>query len=402
MSKRKKSGNAVRDKPEKRSSVGFVLGSGWDSLCCAGYTRLADNPEVRMAVGRIADLISSMSIRLMENTDSGDVRVRNELSRRLDIDPNPWMTRKTLVASIVWTLLLDGGGNAVVWPKTKDGMLEALIPVPPEQVSFERDGWGYRIRLGGVAYDPAELLHFVANPSTSQPWLGTGYRVALQAVVKNLRQAAETKNAFLSSKWKPSVIVKVDGNSEELTSEKGRKRLIDQYLKTSSAGEPWMIPAEQMEVVQVKPLSLNDLAISDSVKLDKQSVAAILGVPPYVVGVGSFNQSEWNHFVATTIMPIVRGLEQEMTRKLLISPRWYVTMNPWALYAYELKDLASIGADLYIRGAMTGNELRNWLNLAPKEGLDDLVILENFIPQSMIGDQKKLKGNGGGSGNGTD
>ena len=29
MSKRKKSGNAVRDKPEKRSSVGFVLGSGW-------------------------------------------------------------------------------------------------------------------------------------------------------------------------------------------------------------------------------------------------------------------------------------------------------------------------------------------------------------------------------------
>lgn len=398
MSKRKKNINAARDKPgQTRSSVGFVLGSGWDALCCDGYTRLADNPEVLMAVGRIADLISSMSIRLMENTDSGDVRLKNELSRKLDITPNPWMTRKTLVYSIVHTLLLEGGGNVVVWPRTLDGLLDALIPIPPSSVSFEAKDFGYRIRVGGDLYDPDRLLHFVVNPSPTRPWYGTGFRVALKTVVKNLGQAAQTKNAFLSSEWKPSVIVKVDGNSDELTTQEGRKRLAEQYLKTSSAGEPWMVPAEQMEITTVKPLTLNDLAISDTVKLDKQAVAAILGVPPYVVGVGEFKQAEWNHFITATIMPIVRGMEQELTRKLLISPRWYVSMNPWALYAYDLKDLAGIGADLYIRGVMTGNEVRGWLNMAPREGLDELIILENFIPQSMIGNQKKLNGNGGGN-----
>lgn len=396
MNKRKKAVHAARDKPtQARSSVGFVMDSNWNSVCCDGYTRLADNPEVLMAVWRIAELISSMSIRIMANTASGDVRIYNGLSRRLDITPNRYMTRKTMMAAILGTLLLDGSGNAVVWPKTTDGLLEELVPIPPSQVSFLPDGFGYRVQIGGVPYDPDSLLHFVLNPSTERPWLGTGYRVALKTVVKNLQQAGRTKNAFLSSEWKPSVIVKVDGNSDELTSTDGRRRLAEQYLNPFAPGAPWIIPAEQMEVVQVKPLSLNDLAISDSVKLDKQSVAAILGVPPYVVGVGSFNREEWNHFIATTIMPIVRGIEQEMTRKLLISPDWYISMNPWALYAYDVKDLSEIGSNLYIRGMMTGNEVRGWLHLPPKEGLDELVILENFIPQGMIGDQKKLIQTGG-------
>lgn len=396
MNKRKKAVHAARDKPaQSRSSVGFVMGSNWNSVCCDGYTRLADNPEVLMAVWRIAELISSMSIRIMANTASGDVRIYNGLSRRLDITPNRYMTRKTMMAAILGTLLLDGSGNAVVWPKTTDGLLEELVPIPPSQVSFLPDGFGYRVQIGGVPYDPDGLLHFVLNPSTERPWLGTGYRVALKTVVKNLQQAGRTKNAFLSSEWKPSVIVKVDGNSDELTSTDGRRRLAEQYLNPFAPGAPWIIPAEQMEVVQVKPLSLNDLAISDSVKLDKQSVAAILGVPPYVVGVGSFNREEWNHFIATTIMPIVRGLEQEMTRKLLLNPDWYISMNPWALYAYDVKDLSEIGSNLYIRGMMTGNEVRGWLHLPPKEGLDELVILENFIPQGMIGDQKKLNPTGG-------
>lgn len=389
----KKKSHAARDKPMQSRSVGLML-DNWDKISCWGYTRLADNPEVQTAVNRIAEMISTMPIHLMENSPDGNVRVVNQLSRRLDIEPNPYMTRKTLMYNAVRTMLLDGNGNAVLYPKTRNGLLESLEPISPYRVGFRHTTgtYGYEILIDGIPHDPENLVHFVENPDPDQPWMGMGFRASLKNVVKNLQQAAETKNAFMASKWKPSVIIRVDGNSEELTSEAGRDRLLEKYVETSEAGKPWMLPSEYFEVTQVKPLSLNDLALADGVKLDKQAVAAILSVPPFVVGAGGYNQQEWNHFIATRILPIVRGMEQELTRKLILKPEWFIRMNPWALYAYDLKTLADIGQNLYVRGIMDGNEVRGWVNLEPREGLDNLVILENYIPRDMVGNQKKLEG----------
>lgn len=393
MGKNTKKKRNTRAEPVQDAVASFLCSAdGYDSLCCAGYTRLSDNPEIRAAVGKIADLISSMTLHLMGNVENGDVRIKNELSKKIDIYPNSYMTRKTFISAIVRTLILEGDGNAFVTPETNKGLLENLWIEPPGSVSLVPNGRGYITYINGIRQEPGNILHFVINPDPYYPWRGTGYRTTLKEVADNLKQAARTKKGFMESKWKPSVIVKVDGMTEEFASKEGRKNLLEQYINSSEAGEPWMIPAEQFEVIPITPLSLNDIAISDSVKMDKRTVASILDVPSFIVGEGTFNEAEWNNFVSTRIRAICNAIEQEMTRKLLVSPDWYFRFNIRSLYSYDIEKLSRVGDDNYTRGIMTGNEVRDWIGLSQKEGLDELVVLENYIPRGMIGDQEKLKG----------
>jgi HK97 family phage portal protein len=382
-------------KKEQRSSIGYLLGEDWQTILCTGYTSLDRNPEIMTACHRIAELIGSMTIHLMENTADGDRRIINELSRTLDIAPEPNMTRKTWMEAIVMNLLLYGRGNSIVLPHTHEGYIESLEPISASRVSFLPDPVSYRkykVLIDGKAKNPANLLHFTYNTDPTYLWKGRGFEVNLLEVANNLKQAQATEKGFMESKWKPSVIVKVDALTDEFASPSGRQKLLESYVKSSSVGEPWLIPADQFQVEQIRPLSLADLAIKDTVELDKKTVASVIGVPAFLLGIGEYSQKEWNNFVQSKLRPIVLGIQQEMTRKLIVSPKWYVRFNIWSLLDYDLNTMSSVllaGSD---RGFVCGDEWRDKMNLSPA-GLKEYKILENYIPYDMSGNQKKLEQN---------
>ena len=394
MSKKRKPNNQSRDAPEKSSMIWLCSPDAYDLLVkSSGYTRLSNCPEVRMCVDVYADLISNMTIYLMQNTDQGDIRIKNELSRKLDIEPNRWMTRKAFIYNLVWTLMLEGDGNQITYPRySTEGYLDNLEPLKPSRITFiETPDGGYTIRYGDKVFSPDEVLHFVINPDPERPYIGTGYRVVLKDVVKGLKQAGETKQALLESPT-PSIIVKVDGLTEEFASVEGRKKLSKQYLDSSEDGRPWFIPADAFEVKEVKPLTLNDLALAKNMEIDKRTVAGIFGVPPLLVGVGTFDREEYNNFIGSRILGKAKVIEQELTRKLLYSPDLYWRFNPRSLYSYSLPDIVEAGAEMVDRMAMRRNEWRDWIGMSPDAEMDELLALENYIPASMLGKQKKLIG----------
>ena len=383
---------AFRRKQKRSADQQIALWLNDGDICVSGFTPLDQNPEVVTAARKIAELVGMLTIQIMENTEDGDKRIVNELSRKLDIDPNPVMTRKTFIEAAVMNLLIYGKGNSIVQVNTHDGYIGSLYPVPSGEVSINPlpNGRDYTVMIDGKIYASDDVLHFRINPDKQYPWKGRGLEVLLKDLVSNLKQASVTEKAFFSSKWKPSLIIKVDAMTEEFASKTGREKLLSEYVETSEAGQPWVVPAEALSVEQVKPLTLSDLALADNVQLDKRTVAAILGVPAFLLGVGDYNKQEWNSFVNTTIKSITMGIQQEMTKKLILSPNWYVRFNILSLLDWDIQTISTVFCALADRGFVTGNEVRDKIGMSPREGLNELRVLENYIPNDMSGLQKKL------------
>ena len=393
MSKRRqKRANETPKRPD--NAVAFLVTDAGEDICVPGYTSLDHNPEIMTACRTIAELIGSMTIHLMANTEGGDIRVVNELSRAIDIEPISTMTRSHWMETIVMNMLLYGNGNSIVWPHTWDGMLRSLEPIAASRVSLLPDTDNpyryYKILIDGAAHSPENMLHFTYNPDDLYLWKGRGLRVSLKDVAMNLKQAAATERGFMESKWKPSLIVKVDAMTSEFSSREGREKLRKDYLETGEAGAPWIIPAQQFDVKEVRPLSLSDLAISDMVQLDKRTVASIVGVPPFVLGVGDYSQKAWNSFIQNKIRPICIAIAQEMTKKLILSPKMYLRFNTLSLMDWDLQTISTVFGALSDRGIVNGNEVRDRLGMSPVDGLDEYRILENYIGIDYTNQQKKL------------
>ena len=379
--------------PARKRSVDDSV-SAWfavlgDSVFPSGYRSLGDCPEIQAGLVRIAQIISIMPIRLMQNTEKCDVRIHNGLSRVVDIEPSPVMPRQIWEQKIVYDMLLHG--NAFVLPITKEGLIQELRPLPHSSVRMTDEKYDYTLAVDGRPVPRDSVLNFIFNPDPDKPWRGRGLSVSLEAVAASLAQSRATANSIKENPM-PSIIVKVNGLSEELKTEEGRDKFERRFLKRKSTGQPWIVPGEAIDVKDLKPMTINDLAISDQISMDRKLAAAILGLPAFVLGEGDFNRDAWNLAVSTVCPPITQAIEQVLTAGLLRDPSLHFSVSFFKLMSYDLDQLKDYIYGGFDRGVFSGNEARAAVGYEPVEGLDEFKALENYIPVDQAGNQKKLKG----------
>ncbi len=381
---------------KNKQSVQYFDTSGFNSwIISGGYTTLDKNADVQICVNRIADIVSSMPIALMQNVKNGDVQIKNGLSRIVDIKPNKHHTRKTFIQSVIREAFLKGDGNAIVLPKfiSKENtyLLESLEVLDMNKVTFNTTDDTYVIYYQGKTLNPDEVLHFAFIPSRNSSFIGEGYAPILKDVLSNISQGNATKQSFFKQP-KPALIIGVNSDNGELMDDDGQKSIRDSYTSNMENGKPWLIPADEINVHQIKPLSIKDLAINESLEVERKQIAAAFGIPSFVVGIGKFEKAEYNNFINTTIQNIADVIQQELSKKLLYSEGMYFKFKKRALMQYDIGELSTFSNESVKLGILNRNEVRNLFDYSPvdKESMNEHSTLENYINIDDMSKQKKL------------
>ena len=144
---KKRSDSATQEAIKKEANKQLLALIKNGDIECAGYTSLDQDPTILTACQSIATLVGLVSWHIMENSDNGDRRIKNELSRKIDIDPNSFLTRADFYEAIAMNMLLYGDGNAVVRPHTENGYLRDLEVVPMKYTLDQKSKMPTGVRL---------------------------------------------------------------------------------------------------------------------------------------------------------------------------------------------------------------------------------------------------------------
>lgn len=344
---------------------------------------------VYRCVSLLAGTIASLPCEIYRYADGkSELAMDHPAYRLLHDEPNPLMTANTFWMNFMSMACLRGNGYGFIGRTSLGAPVSvtwAHSSVVSPRLAQNKSRLLYGVNLPGGehrVFDQDDVLHF---PFIG--WDGLEGRSPLECAREAIGLAA-TAEEFNSRYF-------LQGNASDITMKFAQKmdpaqvqQVLDTYEKNHTGAARMRLPLVSHGGAEINRLSAStaeDSQLAEARSFQVEDICRFYGIPPHMVGHtskttswGSGIEEQTLGFVKFTLRSILKGVEQEVNRKILRSGSFYCKFNLDALLRADSKGRsefykAAIGGT-QAPGFMTVNEVRALENLPKLPDGDKLYV----------------------------
>ncbi|WEK53328.1 MAG: phage portal protein [Candidatus Cohnella colombiensis] len=358
------------------SSVRSIFMNGYAPI----FTPFGDDAYTSAIVRSTLDAVARNAAKLkpkhIRRTNGKIQNAGSKIEWLLSVRPNPKMNAYAFLYKIVTQLFSRSNAFFLIYRSEITGKVEGFYPIDYSRVEAVEYGTDvylkFNLRNGKILTIPyVDVVHLRRFFNASEMF-GEGNEVALlptleliQATNQGIINAIKT-SAFVRG------ILKFTTNLNPADRRQQTEDFVRDYMGvgnnggvaatdvkadfTPLNGEPKIIDAKQMALI-------------------KQAIHEYFGTNEKIV-LSNYSEDEWNSFYESVIEPIALQLSLELTAKVFTDAEQ--AHGNEIVYEANRLQYASVKSKLELlqmvdRGAMTPNEWREVMNMAPVEGGDELI-----------------------------
>lgn len=358
----------------------------------------------------LSESLGKLSLKYYQDTEEGPISAKpTQVSKKLKIRPNPYMTPSTFWAAVEFNR--NQHGNAYVWNRWHKGDLLDQWILQSEYVTVLVDDDGLFGTMNDLYYlyqDPVsnkkyrfnhkDILHFKTGVSRDGI---TG--LSVQEILASTVEGNKASQAFLNKLHKDGMSARAVLEYTGDLDEKAEKRLLKGIEKFAIGEENSgkMIPLPLGMKIVPLDLKLTDAQFFDLKKYSSLQIAAAFGIKPNHINdysKSSYSNSEMQNisFYVDTLLFILKQYEEEINYKLQtekqIEEGHYYKFNVNSILRADLKSQIESLSTAVQNGIYTPNEARAYLDKPKTTEGDKAYANGNIIPLEMAGEQYKKGG----------
>jgi HK97 family phage portal protein len=361
----------------RRQSEQSAYDAGGGSLYGPGWAPWVSEWSARQVPALTAGmrLISGIIMQLPLRQKRGDEVVDPPATIIDNPAPGPNRTTADYVDEYSSDILLYGNHVSLIGPPDSTGWPTMLIPLDVSTVSVARDEKTLEpiYALEGIDDPlPADRIFHVAIDKRSGELRGRGVLPTLTGAIGAALAADAYAGRYFAESAVPSGVI--TDTRPNLTQDQANELKTKWMQAVSGTRAPVVIPGST--TFQPLATDADKAQLVQARQWDATTVAMILGVPPFLLGIETQRhtytnaETEFGRFVSTTILRLLRPLEQQLSLQCL--PRGN-TAEFWtgALLRADTSTRANAAVSLYGANLITLEEARTLAGFPAEGGPDE-------------------------------